>query len=164
MITIKEMLAEHWCEVAEIFEHGIKTKNATFETTSPESETWNKDHRADCRLVAKDSEKVIGWAALSNVSGRCIYAGVCEVSIYVHPRYGGRGIGKLLMVELIKKSEENNIWTLQAGIFPENKVSIKLHEKGGFRIVGKREKIGKMDNIWRDIILLERRSSKIGIQ
>lgn len=113
--------------------------------------------------MAKDNHKVISLAALSNISDRCIYAGVCEVSVYIEFNYMGNWVGKLIMEELIEKSDENNIWTLQAGVFPENTVSIRLHEKYGFRKIGVREKIGKMDNSWRDVVLFERRSKKTGI-
>jgi L-amino acid N-acyltransferase YncA len=114
-------------------------------------------------LIAKIADKIAGWAALSDVSDRCVYSGVAEVSIYVDNEYHMRGIGDSLLKSLIEESEINGIWTLQAGIFPENKGSIRLHQKNGFRIVGIRERIGKMDDKWRDIILLERRSNKIGI-
>lgn len=152
------MIDNDWDDVARIYYDGITTKNATFEKSCPDWNTWDKNHRYDCRIVAVDNDIIVGWAALSDVSDRCVYAGVCEVSIYVDTAHHGKGIGQLLMEQLIIKSEENNIWTLQAGIFPENKASIKLHEKNGFRIIGIREKIGKIDNNWRDVMLLERRS------
>ncbi|ELR68204.1 phosphinothricin N-acetyltransferase [Fulvivirga imtechensis AK7] len=161
-ITIENMIKDNWYDVANIYKQGILTKNATFEKDCPDWNTWDKNHRLDCRFVAKQNEKIVGWAALSNVSGRCVYAGVSEVSIYVDTNFQGHGIGQKLMEELINESEKVNIWTLQAGIFPENKSSIRLHEKNGFRVVGIREKIGKMDNKWRDVVLLERRSKKIG--
>jgi L-amino acid N-acyltransferase YncA len=161
-IMIENMTKDDWEDVSKIYSQGIQTKNATFEKDCPDWNTWNKNHRTDCRLVAKQNGKIIGWAALSNVSGRCVYAGVSEISVYVDSDFQGQGIGQKLMEKLIKESEKANIWTLQAGIFPENKSSIRLHEKNGFRVVGIREKIGKMDDNWRDVILLERRSTRIG--
>jgi phosphinothricin acetyltransferase len=152
-----------WHEVARIYEAGIATKNATFETQVPEWEAWNNAHRRDARLVAKIDHKIAGWAALSNVSSRCVYAGVAEVSIYIDAVYRGQGIGDQLMTALIAESESNGIWTLQAGIFPENAASIKLHHKHGFRTIGKKERIGKMDKQWRDVALLERRSQVVGV-
>ncbi len=152
-----------WKEVSGIYGKGIATGNATFEQIVPEWEKWDGSHRRDCRLVAKTDNKVAGWAALSDISGRCVYSGVAEVSIYVDPDYHRRGIGDCLMEALVRDSESNGIWTLQAGIFPENFSSIRLHQKHGFRIVGVRERLGKMDNKWRDVILLERRSKKVGI-
>ena len=157
------MTEKDWDEVAKIYIQGINTKNATFEKACPDWSTWDKNHRSDCRLVARQLGNIIGWAALSNVSGRCVYSGVFEVSIYIESSFQGQGIGQKLMERLIIESEKSNVWTLQAGIFPENKSSISLHQKNGFKIVGTRDKIGKMDNKWRDVILLERRSTKIGI-
>jgi phosphinothricin acetyltransferase len=113
--------------------------------------------------VALDGELVIGWAALTPVSGRCVYAGVAEVSVYIDPVRQGEGVGKTLLQELIADSEKNGIWTLQAGIFPENTASIRLHERAGFRTIGTREKIGKMGDRWRDTVLLEKRSKSVGI-
>jgi L-amino acid N-acyltransferase YncA len=162
-LHIEKMEVDSWNDVQRIYQLGIETKNATFETKAPDWETWDKSHRQDCRIIAIIEKTIVGWAALSNVSGRCVYSGVAEVSIYVDPKYQGQGIGENLMTELITESESQNIWTLQAGIFPENKGSIKLHQKHGFRIIGIRERIGKMDNNWRDVILLERRSNVIGI-
>ena len=155
-IRIEKMGSDSWNDVLRIYRLGIETKNATFETKVPDWESWDKSHREDCRLIAKIANEVVGWASLSNVSGRCVYSGVAEVSIYVDTDYHRQGIGDNLMRALIKESEINNIWTLQAGIFPENKASIKLHQKHGFRIIGIREKIGKMDNKWRDVVLLQR--------
>ena len=161
-LQIEDMEFIHWSDVQRIYELGIRTKNATFETKAPNWDSWDRAHRQDCRLIAKIEKAIVGWAALSNVSDRCIYAGVAEVSIYIDTDYQGQGIGDKLMNALIKVSESSNIWTLQAGIFPENIASIKLHQKHGFRIVGIREHIGKMDNKWRDVALLERRSKVIG--
>jgi L-amino acid N-acyltransferase YncA len=163
-MKIVELKPAHYNAVKEIYECGIATGNATFQTEAPTWEEWDKSHLSSCRLIALDEdESVAGWAALTPVSGRCVYAGVAEVSVYIHPRNQGKGIGKMLMKELIRQSEENNLWTLQAGIFPENTASLKLHEKLGFRKIGYREKIGKMKNVWRDTIQLERRSKKVGV-
>lgn len=162
-ITIKPMTADCWNDVARIYESGIATKNATFEKQAPDWDSWNSSHRKDCRLIALIDGNIAGWAALSNVSGRCVYSGVAEVSIYVDSDFRGKGIGDRLMTELIRESEENGIWTLQAGVFPENTGSIRLHEKHGFRIIGKKERIGKMDATWRDVMQLERRSKVVGI-
>lgn len=162
-VKIKKMEPGHWPRVKEIYENGIATGHATFETTAPQWEKWDQDHLNFARHVALVNNKVVGWAALSPVSGRCVYGGVAEVSLYVDENSRGLGIGKKLMEHLITQSEENGIWTLQAGIFPENVASVRLHEKAGFRIIGKREKIGKLNNIWRDSLLLEKRSMVIGL-
>jgi len=162
-IQISPMTPASWPEVARIYEAGIATKNATFETKAPEWNAWDSAHRKDCRLVAILGEHIVGWCALSNVSSRCVYAGVAEVSIYIDPAFQGRGVGSKLMEELIKESEANGIWTLQSGIFPENLKSLGLHQKFGFRVVGVKERIGKMDGIWRDEAVLERRSGVVGV-
>lgn len=161
-IIIEPMTSEAWTDVAHIYEAGIATRNATFQTVVPDWDSWDKTHRKDCRIIAKIETKTAGWAALSNVSDRCVYSGVAEVSIYVDPGCRGRGVGDKLMNALIKESECNGIWTLQAGVFPENIASIKLHHKHGFKTVGIRERLGRMDNVWRDVLLLERRSSTVG--
>ena len=163
IILLRSMNEKDWPAVAEIYKQGIETGNATFEKEIPTMEKWNSGHLPDCRIVATIDDSVIAWAALTPVSGRCVYAGVAEVSVYVSNKYQGLKIGTQILDKLISESEAGGIWTLQAGIFPENKVSIKLHENLGFRIVGVREKIGKMDGIWRDTILLERRSKNIGL-
>jgi L-amino acid N-acyltransferase YncA len=160
--SVENLTAEAWPEVEKIYRAGIATKNATFEQQAPDWQTWNSNHRGDCRLIASLGGQIVGWAALSNVSGRCVYAGVAEVSIYVDPEFQGRGIGDRLMKALITESESKGIWTLQAGIFPENGKSIQLHLRNGFRIIGTRERIGKMDGVWRDTVLLERRSDRVG--
>jgi len=163
MLQIKPMLAANWQDVKRIYEEGIATGNATFQTSAPLWEEWDSSHLQSCRLIAIDENKVIGWAALTPVSGRCVYAGVAEVSVYVAREARGKGVGKKMLEALIKESEKNNLWTLQAGIFPENISSIKIHEACGFRLIGRREKIGKMNGKWRDTILLERRSNLVGV-
>lgn len=163
-IVIGKMTEKSWTDVARIYESGIATKNATFQTEAPNWESWDNAHRKDCRLIATIDNKIVGWAALSNVSSRCVYSGVAEVSVYVDADYRGKGIGDKLLDSLIKKSELNGIWTLQAGIFPENKSSLKLHHKHGFRTIGIKERIGKMDNTWRDVAILERRSKVVGVE
>ena len=162
-MQIEPLLEAHWYDVKRIYESGIATGNATFQTSAPEWDEWDKGHTKDCRYVATENGLVLGWVALSPVSGRCVYAGVAEVSVYVSEEARGKGVGDLLLKKAIVESEKRNFWTLQSGIFPENTASIKLHEKNGFRIVGHREKIGKMNDVWRDTILLERRSTSAGL-
>ena|SRR5258708_4079 len=150
--------------VKEIYASGIASGNATFQTEVPPWDEWNRNHLQHSRLLAMDENDIVmGWCALTPVSGRCVYAGVAEVSIYIHPNYQGKGVGKKLLEELVHESEAHNLWTLQAGIFPENTASLKLHEKAGFRKVGYREKIGEMKQVWRDTVLLERRSKTVGV-
>lgn len=160
---IKTMEPHHWNEVRRIYEEGLSTGNATFQTSAPEWEEWDKAHIESSRLIALDNGQMVGWTALTPVSSRCVYGGVAEVSIYVADSARGKGVGKILLKELIASSEAGNFWTLQAGVFPENIASIKIHEASGFRVIGKREKIGRMDGIWRDTILLERRSKTVGL-
>jgi L-amino acid N-acyltransferase YncA len=159
---IRPMVSEDWPQVLEIYCEGISTGNATFETDAPSWEKWTGDHLPDCRLIARDSQ-VLGWAALSPVSSRRVYAGVSEVSVYVRSVARGQGVGRALLLALISSAEAAGIWTLQAGIFPENVASIHLHKALGFREVGRRERIGKMGGRWRDVMLLERRSQVAGI-
>ncbi len=161
-IEIRPLLPQDWPSVKAIYLEGIATGNATFETDAPGWEEWDSKHLRDARLVAEADGKVVGWAALTPVSSRCVYAGVAELSIYVASTIRGKGVGKALLGELIRESEAKGFWTLQTGIFPENKASLALHEKCGFRIVGRRERIGKMNNRWRDVIFLERRSTTVG--
>jgi L-amino acid N-acyltransferase YncA len=160
---IRAMTAADWEGVRAAYLEGIATGNATFETVAPEWEQWDAGHRLDCRLVAWDEAGVTGFAALSPVSARKVYAGVAEVSVYVAARARGQGVGAELMRELVKASEAAGIWTLQAGIFPENTASLALHARFGFRVVGKRERIGQRDGRWRDVVLMERRSATIGV-
>ncbi len=154
----RSMTTKDWASVAEIYRQGIEAGDATFEKEVPVWEDWDKNHLKVCRFVAVINNKVVGWAALSPVSERCVYAGVAEVSIYVSNRYKNIKTGTRLLEKLVTESEKEGIWTLQAGIFPENIASLRIHEKNGFRQVGFREKIGKMNGAWRDTVLLERRS------
>lgn len=157
-VHIQPMQADDWPFVREIYIEGIATGDATFETEAPEWVKWDAAHRRNCRVVARANSRVLGWAALSPVSSRRVYEGVAEVSVYVAAAARGRGVGKRLLESLVEESERNGIWTLQAGIFPENLASIRLHEHCGFRRVGTRECLGKMGNRWRDVLLMERRS------
>jgi len=156
------MGASDWPAVRRIYEQGIMTRQATFQTESPSWESWDASHLRLSRIVALVDDEVAGWAALNPVSDRCVYAGVAGVSVYVAAAYRGRGVGRELLDALVRASEADRIWTLQAGIFPENTASIALHERCGFRIVGRRERIGELAGIWRDTMLLERRSSVVG--
>jgi len=160
---IDRMKNTDWNQVADIYLEGINTKKATFQTEVPTFEEWNSGHIESCRLVARsDGGKVLGWVALSKTSSRCVYMGVAEVSVYIKEEYRGLGIGKALIKKVIKESEEKGYWTLQSGIIRENEASIQLHEKCGFRIIGIREKIAKMDNkTWHDVVFMERRSELI---
>jgi len=164
MITFSTLLQEHWQTVRSIYEEGIRTGNATFQQSAPEWDEWTSSHLSHSRIIAIVDNEIAGWAALTPVSGRCVYAGVGEVSVYVAEKFRGQKIGNALLQELIKQSELNDIWTLQAGIFPENAGSIKIHEANGFRTVGYREKIGQMNGVWRDTVLMERRSNIVGIK
>jgi len=159
---IVEMKEQDWESVRSIYEEGIATGNATFETDVPEWEAWNDNHLKECRLVATDGGRPLGWAALSPVSSRYAYRGVAEVSVYVTNQARSRGVGKALLEALIEASERQGVWSLQAGIFPENTASIALHKACGFREVGRREKIGKLHGQWRDVVLLECRSRNVG--
>jgi len=161
-IVITEMLPDHWTEVSNIYKDGIDTGMATFETEIPSWESWDKNHIRSCRLVAINENRIVGWAALSPVSSRCVYGGVAEVSVYVDIEAWGKKIGEKLMLKIIEESELNGYWTLQSGVFPENIASINLHEKVGFREIGYREKVGQLDGIWKDNILWERRSKIVG--
>jgi L-amino acid N-acyltransferase YncA len=157
-VTLRPMIKTDWSQVAEIYKQGIDTSNATFETQVPSWEEWDSSHIKSCRIVAQIENNIIGWAALVPISTRKVYSGVGEVSIYISNKYQGLKIGSTLLNQLIEDSERNGFWTLQAVIFPQNKSSIKLHQNHGFRIVGYREKIGQMNGMWRDTLLLERRS------
>ncbi len=160
--VILPLIPEHWPSVREIYRQGIETGNATFETQLPDWEKWDATHRKDCRLIAFGTE-VLGWAALSPVSARDVYRGVAEVSVYVASAARGRGVGKALLGALVTESELEGIWTLQAGIFLENTASIALHQSCGFREIGIRHKISRLKDVWRDVLLLERRSKIVGV-
>jgi len=162
-IEIRDMIQADWVYVAEIYRQGIETGNATFQQTIPTWEEWSHAHLECCRLVAVVDHRVAGWAALSAVSSRPVYAGVAEVSVYVGTDYRGLQIGTKLLEAIISLSESNGLWTLQAGIFPENKASIAIHTKTGFREIGYREKVAKLKDTWRNTVLLERRSLVTGI-
>jgi L-amino acid N-acyltransferase YncA len=162
-MEIKLFEENHWFAVQSIYEEGIATGNATMETKCPEWESWDAAHTTHSRWVAIENNEVLGWAALSPVSERCVFAGVAEVSVYVSKKVQGKGIGLKLLEKLITSSEQAGIWTLQSGILDQNEASLKLHQKAGFRVIGYREKIGQLNGKWRDINLLERRSSKLGI-
>jgi L-amino acid N-acyltransferase YncA len=162
------MKPEDWGQVRAIYEEGISTENATFEAAVPDWEKWDSAHVAEPRLVVRVNGQVAAWAALSRVSARKCYAGVAELSIYVGEKYRGKGIGDALLGAFVRASEQAGFWTLQGGIFPENTASIDLHEKHGFRVLGIREKVGKMafgklQGKWRDVVLMERRSKVAGI-
>ena len=157
-MTIRELQPADWPDVARIFEEGIRTGNATFETTAPTWETWDAGHLADHRLVVTLDGDVVGWAALSGVSDRACYSGVAEHSIYVAERVRGLGFGRQLLAALVAAADAGGIWTLQSGVFPENEASLALHLSLGFRVVGVRERLGRLDGVWRDVVLLERRS------
>jgi L-amino acid N-acyltransferase YncA len=162
-IHLEKLEERDWARVRQIYTEGIETGLATFETTAPDWERWNASHRPDCRIKARIDQAIVGWAALSQVSSRAVYHGVGEISIYVANEARGHGVGKALLRELIQQSEGAGIWTLQAGIFPENVSSISLHKTLGFREVGIRERIGHLAGVWRDVVLLERRSKVAGV-
>lgn len=161
--TIDTMVHADWPEVSRIYLEGIATGHATFESEAPSWEKWNDAHLPYARLVARAGSAIKGWAALSPVSSRCVYAGVAETSVYVGNDSRGQGIGRALLEALIRAAESNGLWTLQAGMFPENSGSIALHKALGFREVGRRERIGRMNGVWRDTILMERRSAIVGV-
>ena len=161
--TLDKMTAADWEAVRDIYLEGIATRNATIEPESPDWAEWNANHRSDCRLVARYDDIVLGWAVLSPVSQRIAYSGVAEVSIYVAASARGTGVGKALLGALIKTSEEAGVWSLQAGIFPENTASIALHKGVGFREIGVQEHKGFLDGVWRDVVLMERRSQVVGV-
>lgn len=163
-MEITSLTPAHWPAVRAIYEAGIATGNATFETQAPTWETWDKGHLAHSRLVALAPDgTVLGWAALSPVSGRCVYGGVAEISVYIAAGARGKGVGRQLLQALIQESEANGIWTLQAGTFEENTASIGLHTKAGFRVIGHRERIGQHHGVWRNTVQMERRSPTVGV-
>jgi len=163
-IVVAAMQAADWEQVRAIYLEGIATSNATFETEAPTWEKWDGAHLRSPRLVARRgldaTGPVIGWAALSAVSSRCVYAGVADESVYVAAAARGQGVGHILLTGLCQAAEAAGIWTIQAGIFPENIASLRLHEACGFRVVGRREKLGRHHGVWRDVLMLERRSKR----
>ena len=160
-LTIERLRAEDWPAVAAIFREGIDAGQATFETEVPAWSDWDAAHLPEHRLVARVGGELVGWAALAPVSGRCVYAGGAEDSVYVAEAARGAGIGRTLLERLLAGAEGAGIWTVQAGIFPENRASVALHERCGFRVVGVRERLGRLRGVWRDVLLLERRSAAI---
>lgn len=161
---IRQMQAEDAQAVLQIFQEGIDSQNATFDKEIPTWEAWDTKHFNLCRWILEDeNKKIAGWAAIQPISNRDCFKGVAEVSIYLTKNAQGKGLGKVLLQKLILDSEDKNFWTLQSGIFPENQASIHVHEQLGFRLVGRREKLAQMQGKWRDIVLLERRSTKIGV-
>jgi L-amino acid N-acyltransferase YncA len=158
-LELRELTHEDWPAVRAIYEHGIAQGDATFEQEAPSWDDWNRSHLEGHRLVALQDGDVVGWAALAPVSERCVYGGVTENSVYVADSAQGRGIGRALLEELVARAERDGIWTIQAGIFPENEASIELHRRCGFRVVGVRERIGQQHGVWRDVVLMERRSA-----
>jgi phosphinothricin acetyltransferase len=160
-VIVREMAAEDWPDAARIYAEGIATRDATFETTAPAWADWDAAHTREHRWVATIDGAVAGWVACSPVSTRCVYAGVLELSVYVAAAARGRGVGSALLAALVTSTEAAGVWTLETGIFPENTASLALHVKHGFRVVGTRERIGQMDGVWRDTVLLERRSTVV---
>jgi phosphinothricin acetyltransferase len=158
---IEPLVVEDWPDVARIYAEGIATGEATFETEVPSWESWDGAHLAEHRFVARHEGHVVGFAAVSAVSDRCVYGGVVENSVYVAESARGAGIGRLLLECLVASTEEAGIWTIQSGIFPENAASLALHERVGFRVVGRRARLGKLKGVWRDVLLVERRSDAI---
>ena len=162
MIEIKPFVESDWPEIRRIYQEGIDTNQATFETKAPEWADFDASHLSICRLKGIQKGQIVGWAALSPVSSRAVYAGVAEFSIYVSVPMRGLGIGSILMEKVVELSEANGIWTLHASTFPENTESLRLQEKFGFRMVGRRERIAKHHGVWRDTVITERRSKLIG--
>jgi len=160
-VQLRELRSEDWPEVKAIYEQGIAGRNATFETEAPDWSEWDRSHLEGHRLVALEDGRVVGWAALSPVSDRCCYEGVAANSVYVDSSAHGRGIGRALLERLAKDAERAGIWTIQTGVFPENDASVALHLTCGFRVVGIRERLGRLDGEWRDVLFLERRSERI---
>jgi L-amino acid N-acyltransferase YncA len=158
-VSVRSLVRDDWPAVRDIYEQGIATGNATFETEAPDWSAWDRVH--SLRLVAEQGGEVLGWAALSPVSERCVYEGVAEDSVYVSSAAQGRGVGRLLLDELVRRAEADGIWTVQTGVFPENRASLELHKRCGFRVVGVRERLGKHDGVWRDVVFLERRSKEV---
>ncbi|AEW95208.1 MULTISPECIES: GNAT family N-acetyltransferase [Streptomycetaceae] len=156
------LTAEHAEQVLAIYQAGIDEGNATYETKAPTWAAFSAAKLPEHRFVALDADRVVlGWVAATKVSDRCAYAGVVEHSVYVHPDARGRGIAAMLLKALIDSTEAAGIWTIQSGIFPENTASLALHQRAGFRVIGTRERIGRHNGVWRDVVLVERRSPHI---
>jgi len=164
MLKIREFTPSDFTAVQAIYQQGIDTGNATFQLTVKSWDEWNSSLYEFCRLVAVFEGNVVGWAALSPVSSRSVYSGVAEVSLYISSEMRNQKVGSTLLSQLVDDSEKNGIWTLQAGIFLENKASINVHKKNGFNLLGVREKLGKLNQEWRDVALLERRSTLVGVE
>ena len=163
-IQLRPMLDSDWPRVKEIYESRIATGIATFEQSAPAWEKWNSSHLQIGRFVAEEGERVIGWIALTPVSTRCVYGGVADVSIYIDPAARKKGVGLRLMEQAIADSEKNGLWTLQSEIISENTASIRLHEKAGFRMIGYREKVAQQKGVWKNNVLMERRSKVVGVE
>jgi L-amino acid N-acyltransferase YncA len=160
-VVVRDLRPADWPEVSRIFGEGVATGNATFETEVPAWEAWDAAHLAEHRFVAERDGRVAGWVALAPVSSRCCYAGVAEVSAYVGEEARGEGVGGELLAAVVESSGRAGIWTLQTGVFPENEPSLRLLRRFGFRVVGTQERIGRLDGVWRDVVLLERRSEAV---
>lgn len=161
-LIIRNMSKDDWKHVSKIYLEGIKTGNATFEKEVPNWQVWDTSHLSHSRILALEKTTILGWAALSQITDRCVYSGVAELSIYISVNAIGKGVGKFLLKALIKESEVNGIWTIQAGVFPENTASIHLLKSCGFREIGYRERLGKLGDTWRDVLLFEHRSLNVG--
>jgi phosphinothricin acetyltransferase len=159
----RPMTESDWPAVGEIYAQGIATGEATFETEIPAWSVWDRSHLPRCRLVAESADGIVGWAALSPVSSRCVYGGVAEVSVYTAERARGRGVGRALLTALVEESEREGLWSLRAGMFPSNVGSVALHQACGFREVGCHEGVGQLGGVWRDVLLMERRSKTVGV-
>jgi L-amino acid N-acyltransferase YncA len=161
--TIEAMRAADWDAVRAIYQEGLATGNASFETEAPTWEAWNAKYHVHSRLIARAAERIVGWGALAPISPRACYAGVAEVSVYITDDCRGRGVGKKLLEALIASSEANGIWTLYGATFPENVASLRLQAACGFRLIGRRERIGQLNGVWRDTVTTERRSRVVGV-
>ena len=161
-LEVRPLTADDWPAVRDIYAEGIASGEATFETTPPDWSGWDVGHVPEHRWVAVDDGAVLGWVACSDVSSRCVYAGVLELSVYVAASARGRGVGSALMRAVVRSTEADGVWTLQAGVFPENEASLALHARHGFRVIGRRERLGRREGVWRDVVLLERRSAVVG--
>ena len=169
-MNIRAMTDDDGASVVDIYARGVLSGNATFQDDAGTWESWSAGHLIECRLVACDDDgRVVGWAGLSGVSNRCVYRGVAEISVYVDPDFHGQGLGKALLAALIAASEKEGIWSLEAGVFPENEASIALHHRLGFETVGRKRGLGRMSygpmkDQWRDVMLLQRRSTTVGVE